>query len=159
MKFREYALPFDTNYVSLDEVPEGTKQILDVYEEITNHSDEWGAGRINELLDEFTDQQCYIAEDDESTDDDFELMAVANYRTEIRKGYAWIEGVAVHPDHRGRGVGNFVINNLIEIARQSGLREIRLASVQSAIDFYRRNDFVVMGETETRERTVMSREI
>lgn len=159
MKFREYALPFDTNYVSLEEVPEDTKQILDIYEEIDNHTEEWDAERVNVLLDEFAYQQCYIAEDDESNDGDLDLLAVASYRQEVKKGYAWIEGLAVHPDHRKRRVGSFVLNNLVEITRESGLSEIRLESVPTAVAFYQHNDFVVMEGSETRKRPIMSREI
>jgi ribosomal protein S18 acetylase RimI-like enzyme len=160
MNFREYELPVDANYASVDEVPEATRQILEVYEAINNRSTIYRPERVNALLDEFVGQECYIVEDEEESDEDYlELLGVANYRKERKKGFGWVDGLAVHPEQRSIGVGRFVLDNLVEITRDSGLSEIRLKSVPSAVSFYQRNGFVVMEESLNDPHPYMSREI
>lgn len=159
MKFREYELPSDTNYATLEEVPENTKQILDIYDEINGRTAVYRAERVNELLDKFVDQQCYIAEDDESDDDELDVLAVANYCQEPKEGFAWLEGLAVHPEQRCHGVGRYVLKHLVDITRDSGLHEIRLRSVETAVRFYQHNGFIVIENSKDPLYTHMSREI
>lgn len=160
MKFREYDLPTDTNYMDLDEVPEDTKQILDIYDGIYGRAAVYRAERANELLDKFVDQQCFIVEEDESGEDDMDVIAVANYRQEMKRGFAWLEGLAVRDDYRRqRTVGRFVLENLVEITRESGLFEIRLKSVPTAVPFYQRNGFVVIEGNKDFVQPNMSLEI
>lgn len=159
MKFREYDLPVDANYASLDEIPDDTKQLLDIYEAINNRSAVYRAERANILLDGFIDQQCYIAEEDDLDEEEVEILAVANYRREMQEGFAWVEGLAVHHEQRRAGIGRYVLDNLVEITRESGLSEIRLRSVPGAVSFYQRNGFVVMEGDEVELHPHMSREI
>lgn len=161
MKFREYSLPTDTNYVSLEEVPEDAKQILDIYDGIYGRTAVYHPERANELLDEFAGQQCFIAEEDDSDDIDLDILAVANYRQETKNGLAWLEGLAVHPEQRRRGVGRYVLENLVEITRESGLCEMRLKSVSvpETILFYQRNGFLVLDQDDDPLYTHMFREI
>lgn len=158
MKFREFDLPTNTNYASLDEVPENTMQILDIYDTIEHYISQNGAMGVNEVLDEFMGQQCYIAEEDD-LDDELDVLAVSSYRKEMKEGYAWLEALAVRPDLRGSGVGSYVIDRLVEVSRDSGLAEIRLASEPTAVPFYQRNGFVIIDSKVVNKRPQMVRDI
>lgn len=162
MKFHERFLPSGASYVSLDEVPEDARDILGIYNAINGQDGVDCASDINQLLDEFEDQHCYVVEADEDDieDDDSPVLAVANYRKEYRAGYAWLEGLAVRPQDRKLGlVGRFALRNLVEVTRESGLSEIRLRSVPSAVSFYQRNGFVVLDEECANGDAKMSHEI
>lgn len=58
----------------------------------------------------------------------------------------WLGNVIIHPDHRGRGAGRFLIETMVTIAAQEfGLRELRLVchNVNTpAIRLYWRTGFV-----------------
>ena len=57
-----------------------------------------------------------------------------------RATFAWIADVFVLPEHRGHGVGRFVVESLLEHPELQGLRRIMLAT-QDAHDLYRSYGF------------------
>ncbi len=54
--------------------------------------------------------------------------------------------MAVLPDWRGRGVGEALLQRLIDLARELGYATIELHAQVSAIGFYERNGFAAYGE-------------
>src|SRR3546814_4797852 len=54
--------------------------------------------------------------------------------------------MAVVAEWRGRGVGNALLQNLIDIARSRGWLEVGLNAQVDAIGFYQRAGFVAYGE-------------
>jgi GNAT superfamily N-acetyltransferase len=154
LNFREQELP-QADYDALYDVPEDVKNILDIYEGIDGRSGVYRVERANELLDKFVDQQCFIAE--ESDEDELVVQAVANYRASQKSNYGFIEGLAVHPESRGRGIGGFVINQLVQVAANDGLAELRLRSVPRAVPLYQRHQFVIIDGDENESHPVMSR--
>ncbi len=64
----------------------------------------------------------------------------------IEKGIGVIEDIAVDPTYRGKGIGDLLLNYLIQRMREHNLPAIRLVVHQSnerAIPFYQRHHFVV----------------
>jgi GNAT superfamily N-acetyltransferase len=57
-----------------------------------------------------------------------------------RATFAWIADVFVLPEHRGRGLGRFVVESLLEHPELQGLRRIMLAT-KDAHDLYRSHGF------------------
>ena len=54
--------------------------------------------------------------------------------------FAWIADVFVLPEHRGRGLGRFTVEALLELLESYGLRRIMLAT-KDAHDLYRNYGF------------------
>ena len=54
--------------------------------------------------------------------------------------------MAVIIEWRGQGVGDAMLNCLVDAARRQGHKRIRLSSQQQAIGFYSRHQFTVVGE-------------
>lgn len=70
------------------------------------------------------------------------ILGVANY--DIPRGetdYAFIEGIAVHRNARGMGMGIYLINNLVELARADGLKAIEGNVRPSVEPFYEKLGF------------------
>ena len=51
-----------------------------------------------------------------------------NRMTILEDGSAWLEGVRVHPAHRGRGLATMLGENSLRVARRRGAKAFRLAS-------------------------------
>jgi GNAT superfamily N-acetyltransferase len=55
------------------------------------------------------------------------------------------------PEYLGRGIGKAMLNDMLEFARTSGLKKVTLGSTRTARDFYKRNGFIELGETDWME--------
>ena len=64
-----------------------------------------------------------------------------------RATFAWIADVFVLPEHRGRGLGRFVVESLLGHPELQGLRRIMLATAD-AHDLYRGYGFEDLDEPE-----------
>jgi GNAT superfamily N-acetyltransferase len=62
-----------------------------------------------------------------------------------RTTFAWIADVFVLPEHRGRGVGRFVVEALLDHPALQGLRRIMLATAD-AHDLYRSFGFTELSD-------------
>ena len=54
--------------------------------------------------------------------------------------------MAVLPEFRGQGIGSAMLNELINLAKQQGLREVFLHAQTSAIEFYQNHGFVISSD-------------
>ena len=72
------------------------------------------------------------------------LVAVGRALAEGKDG-SYICGVAVHPDHQGRGIGSQVMTRLIDLSR--GRRKISLHAAPGKEAFYRKLGFERTGPT------------
>lgn len=155
-QFREYPLPVDTVYESLYDVPDDVQAILDIYEGIKGCLSVKEVGRVNDLLlEDFADQQCFIAE--EVDEDETVIIAVANYRKNLKRNFGYLEGLAVEHESRKQKIGAYMLENIIEETKKSGIREVRLSSVRTAISFYQQNGFNIIDGNEKAIYPVMSR--
>ncbi|GAA1666269.1 GNAT family N-acetyltransferase [Kribbella yunnanensis] len=68
-----------------------------------------------------------------------ELVAFARAVTD-RASFAWIADVFVLPEHRGHGLGKFVVTSLLDHPDLKGLRRIMLAT-RDAHELYRQHGF------------------
>jgi len=68
-----------------------------------------------------------------------ELVAFARAVTD-RATFAWIADVFVLPEHRGHGLGKFVVETLLDHPDLKGLRRLMLATLD-AHELYRRHGF------------------
>jgi len=55
-----------------------------------------------------------------------DVTLVALVETQVRTDHLWIENVAVHPDHQGKGYGTCLLAHAEKLARLAGLSELRL---------------------------------
>ena len=55
-----------------------------------------------------------------------ESILLGLIETQARPDHFWIENVAVHPDHQGRGLGRRLLAHAETLAREGGHCEIRL---------------------------------
>jgi GNAT superfamily N-acetyltransferase len=56
----------------------------------------------------------------------------------VRYGYrAWVEDLAVHPDHRSRGVGKALLDAAKGWARERGATHLELDSAEARVDAHR----------------------
>lgn len=73
----------------------------------------------------------------------------------VREDRAWITRVGVLPDRRGHNLGRFLMETLIDNARQSGCRLIQLEVIKGNAPAHRL--FLKLGFRETRELLVIRR--
>lgn len=67
--------------------------------------------------------------------------------------------MAVVREWRGKGVGSAILRTLLDIARQEGLRTVRLNAQIHALDFYARHGFSVVPGDEFMEAGIPHREM
>lgn len=68
----------------------------------------------------------------------------------VRADHLWLENVAVHPSHQGRGLGHRLMAQAEAVARELGLGEIRLltnAAFAANLRFYDSLGFQVTART------------
>lgn len=66
--------------------------------------------------------------------------------TVLGDGHLWIENVCVLPIHQGKGLGKTLLRRAEQMARQAGLKEIRLltnAAFEANVALYERLGYVV----------------
>lgn len=68
----------------------------------------------------------------------------------IARGVIELEDLFVDPDWMGRGVGRALVADVVEIARNGGIRSIEVTANPHAMAFYERTGFVAGDEVETR---------
>lgn len=71
---------------------------------------------------------------------------VATARLRDEKGTAKIERMAVRKDYRGKGVGDALLNKVMETAKARNLSKARVSAQDHAIPFYEKLGFAVTGE-------------
>ena len=56
----------------------------------------------------------------------------------------WIEirSLAIHPDHRGQGLGTLLLANLKQVAVEGGYEYLRLTCPDDLLSYFEMNDFV-----------------
>lgn len=56
----------------------------------------------------------------------------------------WIEirSFAIHPDHRGQGLGTLLLANLKQVAVEGGYEYLRLTCPDDLLSYFEMNDFV-----------------
>jgi predicted GNAT family N-acyltransferase len=54
--------------------------------------------------------------------------------------------MAVLPEWRSHGIGSVLLEKLIEIAREHGLKQVKLDAQDHAISFYEQHGFTIEGE-------------
>ena len=54
--------------------------------------------------------------------------------------------VAVLPEWRSHGIGSVLLDRLIDIAREHGLKQVKLDAQEQAIRFYEQHGFTIEGE-------------
>lgn len=75
-----------------------------------------------------------------------EVVAVGRVRPEGAPGEWRVNGMATHPDHRGRGHGSAVLEALVARARLAGAERVWCTARCAAAAFYERHGFAVDGE-------------
>lgn len=71
---------------------------------------------------------------------------VATARLRDEKGIAKIERMAVRRDYRGQGVGDALLNAVMDHAKTKNFTKARISAQDHAIAFYEKLGFVVLGE-------------
>lgn len=71
---------------------------------------------------------------------------VATARLRELKGVAKIERMAVRKDYRGKGVGDALLEKVMDAARAKGFKKALLSAQDHAIVFYEKLGFKVSGE-------------
>lgn len=71
---------------------------------------------------------------------------VATARLREEKGIAKIERMAVRKDYRGKGVGDTLLNRVMDSAKAKGLTRARVSAQDHAVPFYEKLGFAVTGD-------------
>lgn len=71
---------------------------------------------------------------------------VATARLRDENGIAKIERMAVRKDYRGKGVGDALLNRVMETAKNKGLPKARLSAQTHAVPFYEKLGFEVVSD-------------
>ena len=74
---------------------------------------------------------------------DMYLLAIANMSVEPDMELSWLNGLAVDPQQRHRGIGTYVVRELFAIARSGGCKRMRLRPLESSIGFHHKLGFRV----------------
>lgn len=82
---------------------------------------------LNAVDDSYKDGYFGVIEDDYGIKATYGLYPIDENVVEIRKMYA-------HPTVRGRGLGKWMVNHLIDIARHNGYKEIELETASPLIE-------------------------
>ena len=83
---------------------------------------------------------------------------VALIETDMRSDHLWIENIAVHPDHQGRGIGTRLVAHAARLARAEGRRELQLltnAAFLANVRLYERLGFVTWKTEPWRQSTTL----
>ena len=82
--------------------------------------------------------------------DCWHVIASANDAEYIATGRMLYDGhigrMAVLPEFRGQGIGSSMLNELINLAKQQGLKEVFLHAQTSAIEFYQKHGFIISSD-------------
>lgn len=79
---------------------------------------------------------------------------VGAYRVKYSEAALYLSSIEVHPRHQGVGIGTQIMSAL-EIEAQQGHLVMKLDVMkvnERALAFYKRLDFVIIGETKTHHR-------
>ncbi|MDF1698181.1 MAG: GNAT family N-acetyltransferase [Saprospiraceae bacterium] len=82
---------------------------------------------LSNVEESYRDGYFGVIEDDEKIVATFGLFPLDNHTVEIRKMYAI-------PSVRGKGLGTWMVNHLIELAKNNGYKEIELETASSLIE-------------------------
>lgn len=67
------------------------------------------------------------------------------YKDDTDDNVAWLANVRVHPDYRQQGLGNLLINQSIQFAREHGFEYLKLATLPGwRVDWYKRHGFEII---------------
>ncbi len=92
-----------------------------------------------------------VPDDDTAThamllNDEQEVVGVCRLH-QVSATEAQIRFMAIRPDQQGQGLGNRLLDYFENIARQWGVTQITLQARENALNFYRRNGYVVVEKT------------
>ncbi len=76
-----------------------------------------------------------------------EIVGTATLNRQDESGY--ILGMAVHPEHRGHGIGRDLLLEIMDLAEMLNMVELRLHTtpfLRTAIQLYEKNGFRITGE-------------
>jgi lysyl-tRNA synthetase class 2 len=86
-------------------------------------------------------QEFWVAEDDEETDPELAAIGCGALHV-LWEDLAEVRTLAVRPDHRGVGVGHLLLDQLIQVARDLGVR--RLFCLTFQVTFFKTHGFRVI---------------
>jgi len=134
------------------------QRILDIYAQInvSSHFDSDDPRKQKELLGEFVGRETFVG-----IGPDGQIQAVATYTTDMSPDYAWIEGLAVHPDHQGtkKHIGSTMVRNLVGIARLDERNAIELSAIPTAVPFWTKQGFKTTAVNPKSSNAMMRLEI
>lgn len=86
------------------------ERFVELFEASRNDQGKEGGGDVNDTLDHLAETDMYAVRDE-----DDEIVGVA--AIDINDGRVWLEGIAIDRYQRSLGLGKFVIDELVEIAK------------------------------------------
>lgn len=75
-----------------------------------------------------------------------QLRGVANIEMQPNSGYAYLIGIAVAPAYRDKGIGRFMIQNLLQYATEHNCTHMQVIPRSDVEGFYARLGFVQRSE-------------
>ena len=103
----------------------------------------WGKPRGSER-DELDTAACHVAGFDEAKS----IVCVGRLHV-VRPGAGQVRYMAVVESLRGRGLGQAVLDELEHLAWQLGMTTVFLDARESAVGFYLRNGYAIVGDGHT----------
>lgn len=142
--YRPLLLPESATVYDPADISPQIAETLEVYDIINgrNYSpfDPINFGRAVELLEEFDEQECHVAIDQEEG----KTAGVINFGAMPHKGWLWITGIAVSPDYQRLGIGRNLLLQAERSAQQQAVGALALRSVEAVIPYYERHGFEII---------------
>ena len=111
-------------------------------------------------LDSYADKLSRFAEVYCAYKDDRMFGLLVLYANDIENKKAYITLIGVKKDFEHMGLGTYLLNEAMNIARTRGMKHIKLEVDNDnlhAVEFYERNGFCVCGETQNNSKYMINK--
>jgi N-acetylglutamate synthase-like GNAT family acetyltransferase len=145
MKLIELELP---EYIDSSTNPEVTRA-LSLYSVLHPELNPAKKNDLLELVDYFDHKKAFVVHDA-----DGRIQAIANFEQRTASRTDWLEGIAVNSVMRGIGIGQFMVQGLIDISASEGQEAIELRPINTpkVENFYRKQGFNYINEKSSTMR-------
>lgn len=161
LSIQRYEAPDEYHqYRSLDEVPADMMSITELGEAASVQPEEVTLRAVESMAAYIRSYDSYVVRAEDT--DDITTLAVYTRLNRMRhapSNTSWLNALATRESMRGRGIGAYMIEYLVGVAKQDGIDAIGLCAKDQprVIRFYERNGFKIKGTVGKQKLPLMQR--